>query len=145
MKQERTLSIIKPDGVGKNVIGEVISKFEKGGLRIVAAKMLHLTKIQAEGFYAIHRERPFFKDLVSFMISGPVMVMVLEGDNAINLNREIMGATDPKKAAQGSIRAEYATTIDENIVHGSDSIDTANTEISFFFSNGEICTRTRQK
>ncbi len=143
MVKQRTLSIIKPDGVGSNIMGEVISRFEKQGLRIVAAKMLQLTKGQAEGFYAIHRERPFFNDLVSFMTSGPVMVMVLEGENAINKNREIMGATDPKKAAAGTIRADFAKTIDENVVHGSDGPETAKTEISFFFSNGEICERTR--
>jgi nucleoside-diphosphate kinase len=143
MVKQRTLSIIKPDGVGNNLMGQVITRFEKGGLRIIAAKMMQLTKNQAEGFYAIHRERPFFKDLVSFMSSGPVMVMVLEGENAINKNREIMGATDPAKAAAGTIRADFAKTIDENVVHGSDGPDTAKTEISYFFSNGEICERTR--
>lgn len=143
MATERTLSIIKPDGIGKNVIGEVISKFEKGGLKIVAAKMMHLKDEQAKGFYAVHKERPFFNDLVSFMTSGPVMVMVLEGDNAILKNREIMGATNPADAAKGTIRAEFAQTIDENVVHGSDGPDTAKTEISFFFSPEEICKRTR--
>ena len=140
---ERTLSIIKPDAVGKNVIGEINSRFEKNGLRIIATKMLHLTRQQAEGFYAIHKERPFFKDLVDFMISGPVVVQVLEGENAINLNRELMGATDPKKAAPGTIRADFAQTVDENAVHGSDSPKTAKTEIAFFFSETEICPRTR--
>ena len=144
MVKERTLLIIKPDGVGNNIMGQVISRFEKEGLRIIAAKMLRLTKNQAEGLYSIHRERPFFKDLVSFMISGPIMVMVLEGENAVNKNRDIMGDTDPKKAAAGTIRADFAKTIDENIVHGSDGPDTAKTEISFFFSNGEICERTRK-
>lgn len=143
MTTQRTLSIIKPDAVGKNIMGEVISRFEKKGLCIVAAKMMHLTQDQAEGFYAIHRERPFFKDLVTFMTTGPVMVMVLEGENAINLNREIMGATNPKEAAPGTIRADFATSIDENIVHGSDAPETAKTEIAFFFSNGEVCERTR--
>lgn len=140
---ERTLSIVKPDGIGKNVIGEVISRFEKGNLKVVGAKMLQLSKDQAEGFYAIHRERPFFNDLVSFMVSGPVMVMVLEGENAIAKNREIMGATNPKEAAAGTIRADFATSIDENIVHGSDAPETAKTEISFFFSPEELCKRTR--
>ncbi|ADI38892.1 Nucleoside diphosphate kinase [Waddlia chondrophila 2032/99] len=143
MATERTLSIIKPDGIGKNVVGEVISKLEKGGLKIVAAKMLHLTQEQAQGFYAVHKERPFFNDLVAFMTSGPVMVMVLEGDDAILKNREIMGATNPAEANPGTIRAEFATTIDENVVHGSDSPETAKTEINFFFSPEEICARTR--
>ena len=143
MATERTLSIIKPDGIGKNVVGEVISKLEKGGLKIVAAKMLHLSQEQAQGFYAVHKERPFFNDLVSFMTSGPVMVMALEGDNAIMKNREIMGATNPAEAEQGTIRAEFAETIDENIVHGSDGADTAKAEISFFFSPEEIHQRTR--
>ena len=143
MASERTLSIIKPDGIGKNVIGNVISKFEKGGLKIVAAKMMHLKPEQAQGFYAVHKERPFFNDLVSFMVSGPVMVMVLEGDNAIMKNRDIMGATNPAEATPGTIRADYAQTIDENVVHGSDGPDTAKTEISFFFSPEEICERTR--
>lgn len=143
MRKERTLSIIKPDGVGKNLIGEVVGRFEKAGLRIVAAKMLHLSQEQAEGFYAVHRQRPFFKDLVSFMTTGPVMVMVLEGENAINKNRMIMGATNPKDASAGTIRADFATSIDENMVHGSDGPETAETEIRYFFQNGEICERTR--
>lgn len=143
MVTERTLSIIKPDGIGKNVIGEVISKLEKGGLKIVAAKMMHLREEQAQGFYAVHKERPFFNDLVSFMSSGPVMVMVLEGEGAIMKNREIMGATNPEEASPGTIRADFAKTIDENVVHGSDGPETAKTEISFFFSPEEICERTR--
>ncbi|MBS0002111.1 MAG: nucleoside-diphosphate kinase [Thioalkalivibrio sp.] len=143
MAEERTLSIIKPDAVAKNVIGEIYSRFEKGGLRIVAARMLHLSRDQAEGFYAVHRERPFFNDLVEFMISGPVMVQVLEGENAIARNREIMGATNPKEAAPGTIRADFATSIDENAVHGSDGPDTARTEIAFFFDDAGICPRTR--
>jgi len=143
MVTERTLSIIKPDGIGKNVIGEVISKLEKGGLKIVAAKMMHLREEQAQGFYAVHKERPFFNDLVSFMSSGPVMVMVLEGEGAIMKNREIMGATNPEEASPGTIRADFAKTIDENVVHGSDGAETAATEISFFFSPEEICERTR--
>lgn len=138
---ERTLSIIKPDGLNKNVAGNVINRFEKAGLSIVAAKMLHLTKEQAEGFYAVHKGRPFYNDLVSYMTSGPVLIMVLEGENAINKNREIMGATDPKKAAPGTIRADLAKTIDENVVHGSDAAETAKTEISFFFSPKEIYSR----
>ncbi len=143
MTTERTLSIIKPDAVAKNLIGEIYSRFEKGGLRIVAAKMLHLSREQAEGFYAVHKERPFFKDLVDFMISGPVMVQVLEGENAITVNRDLMGATDPKKAAPGTIRADFAETVDENAVHGSDAPETAKTEIAYFFSTTEICPRTR--
>jgi|ERR1700733_6627808 len=138
---ERTLSIIKPDGISKNVIGNVVNRFEKAGLSIVAAKMLHLTKEQAQGFYAIHKERPFYNDLVSYMTTGPVLVMVLEGENATRKNREIMGATDPKKAAPGTIRADLAKTIDENVVHGSDAPETAKTEISFFFSPNEIYSR----
>jgi nucleoside-diphosphate kinase len=140
---EQTLSIIKPDAVARNVIGEIYSRFEKGGLRIVAARMLHLSREQAEGFYAVHRERPFFKDLVEFMMSGPVMVQVLEGENAIARHREIMGATNPKEAAPGTIRADFATSIDENAVHGSDGPDTARNEIAFFFGDGGICPRTR--
>lgn len=140
---EQTLSIIKPDAVGKNHVGNIIARFEKAGLRIIAAKMLHLNKEQAQAFYAVHKARPFYNDLVSFMITGPVMVMVLEGDNAISKNRDIMGATDPKKAAPGSIRADFATSIDENCVHGSDALETAKTEISFFFKPNEICRRTR--
>jgi nucleoside-diphosphate kinase len=143
MGLEQTLSIIKPDAVGKNHIGEIISKFEKAGLRIVAARMIHLSKDQAQKFYAVHKERPFYNDLVSFMITGPVMVMVLEGDNAILKNRDIMGATDPKKAALGTIRASFASSIDENAVHGSDSAENAKTEIDFFFKPTEVCTRTR--
>lgn len=140
---ERTLSIIKPDAVAKNIIGKIYSRFEEGGLRIVAAKMLHLTQEQAQGFYAVHRERPFFQDLVDFMTSGPVMVQVLEGENAIAKNRDIMGATDPKNAAPGTIRADFAETVDENAVHGSDGADTAATEIAFFFGDGGVCSRTR--
>lgn len=143
MSVERTLSIIKPDAVAKNVIGEIYSRFEKGGLRVVAARMLHLSREQAEGFYAVHKERPFFKDLVDFMVSGPVMVQVLEGENAIARNREIMGATNPKEAAPGTIRADFASSIDENAVHGSDAAETARKEIEFFFRPEEICARTR--
>lgn len=141
MAIERTLSIIKPDAVAKNVIGEIYSRFEKAGLRIVAARMVHLTREQAENFYAVHKERPFFADLVKFMTSGPVMVQVLEGENAIAKNREIMGATDPKKAAPGTIRADLATSIEQNVVHGSDSPETAAREIAFFFSTTEIYPR----
>ena len=143
MSAERTLSIIKPDAVAKNVIGEIYSRFEKAGLRIVAAKMMQLSREKAEGFYAVHKERPFFKDLVDFMVSGPVMVQVLEGDNAINKNREVMGATNPAEAAAGTIRADFASTIDENAVHGSDGPDTAKTEIAYFFSADELCERIR--
>ena len=139
MAQERTLSIIKPDAVGKNHIGDIISRFEKEGLHVVAATMKHLTKQDAEGFYAVHRERPFFKDLVGFMTTGPVLIMALEGENAIIKNREIMGATDPKKAAPGTIRADFADSIDENAVHGSDSPENANTEIAYFFRAGRSC------
>ncbi len=142
---ERTLSIIKPDAVSKNQIGNIIERFEKAGLLIVAARMLHLSKQQAEQFYAVHKERPFYKDLVNFMITGPVLVMVLEGDNAIVKNRDIMGATDPKKAAPGTIRADLASSIDENAVHGSDSPETAKNEIGFFFKSQEISPRTRRK
>ncbi len=137
MKSEQTLSIIKPDAVKKNVIGKIISRFEEAGLRVVAARMTHLSRKDAEGFYAVHRERPFFKDLVEFMISGPVLIQVLEGDNAIAKNRELMGATDPKKAAKGTIRADFADSIDANAVHGSDSPDTARKEIAYFFPNGK--------
>ena len=133
MAVERTLSIIKPDAVKKNVIGQILARFEKAGLRIIAARMSHLSRKEAEGFYAVHRERPFFKDLVDFMISGPVMIQVLEGDNAIAKNRELMGATDPRKAAKGTIRADFADSIDANAVHGSDGPDTARKEIAFFF------------
>jgi nucleoside-diphosphate kinase len=143
MSIERTLSIVKPDGVGRNLIGEVYRRFEQVGLKVVAARMMRLSQTEAEGFYAVHRERPFFKDLVRFMTSGPVMVQVLEGENAIAKNREVMGATDPKKADKGTIRADLATSIDENIVHGSDAVDTAAREISYFFREIEICPRTR--
>ncbi len=143
MAIERTFSIIKPDAVAKNIIGDIYSRFEKNGLKIVAAKMLHLTQAQAEGFYAEHSERGFFKDLISFMISGPVMMQVLEGENAVLKHREIMGATNPKEAAAGTIRADFAASIDENAVHGSDALETAKREIAFFFSDNEICARTR--
>jgi len=143
MALERTFSIVKPDGVEKNLIGEVYRRFEQAGLRIIAAKMLHLSTDQAEGFYAVHRERPFFADLVAYMTSGPVMVQVLEGDDAISRNREIMGATNPADAAQGTIRADFASSIEENVVHGSDGPDTAAVEIACFFTEGEICPRTR--
>ena len=143
MPIERTLSIIKPDGVGRNLIGEVLSRFEKAGLEVVAARMTHLSQKEAEGFYAVHRERPFFKDLVKFMTSGPVLVQVLEGEGAIAKNREVMGATDPKKAAKGTIRADLASSIDENVVHGSDAVDTAAREIAYFFREIEVCPRTR--
>lgn len=143
MALEKTLSIIKPDAVSKNHIGDIIARFEKNGLKIVAARMAHLSQKQAQEFYAVHKERPFYKDLVSFMTTGPVLVMVLEGDNAIIKNRDIMGATDPKKAAPGSIRADFAKSIDENAVHGSDAADTAAKEIAFFFKSEEICPRTR--
>ncbi|HEY8520856.1 MAG TPA: nucleoside-diphosphate kinase [Gammaproteobacteria bacterium] len=142
MAIERTLSIIKPDGVAKNLIGEIYRRFEQSGLQIVAARMMRLRRDQAEGFYAVHRERPFFKDLVEYMISGPVMVQVLEGPDAIQKNRELMGATDPKKAARGTIRADFAESIEQNVVHGSDGPETAKTEIAFFFSEAEICPRT---
>jgi nucleoside-diphosphate kinase len=143
MALERTLSIVKPDGVEKDLIGEVYRRFEKAGLRIVAGRMQRLSQAQAEAFYAVHRERPFYKDLVHYMTSGPVMVQVLEGENAIQRNRDIMGATDPKKAAPGTIRADLATSIEQNIVHGSDAADTAAREIRFFFSDSEICERPR--
>ena len=143
MALERTLSIVKPDGVEKNLIGEVYRRFEHAGLSIVAARMMHLTRSQAEGFYAVHRERPFFNDLCAYMTSGPVVVQVLEGDNAVARNREIMGATDPKKAAPGTIRADLAKSIEENVVHGSDSPENAAREIAYFFSDTEICPRTR--
>jgi nucleoside-diphosphate kinase len=143
MAVERTFSIVKPDGVQKNLIGEVYRRFEQAGLRIIAAKMLHLTKEQAEGFYAVHKERPFYADLVAYMTSGPVVVQVLEGENAIATNREIMGATNPADANPGTIRADYASSIEENVVHGSDGADTAAAEIQYFFSEGEICPRTR--
>ena len=143
MTVERTLSIVKPDGVAKNLIGEVYRRFEKAGLNIVAAKMLKLRQDQAEGFYAVHKARPFYADLVRYMSSGPVMVQVLEGENAIKANRDIMGATNPKQAAPGTIRADFAASIEENVVHGSDGPETAKTEISFFFSEAELCPRTR--
>lgn len=139
----RTLSIIKPDAVAKNLIGEIYRRFEKSGLRIIGAKMLHLSSEQAGEFYAVHKGRPFYNDLVTFMTSGPVMVQVLEGENAIAKNREVMGATNPQEAAPGTIRADYAVTVDENSVHGSDSNDTAKTEIEYFFSPEELCERTR--
>ena len=138
---ERTLSILKPDAVTKNVIGQIISRFEDAGLRMVAAKMIHLTKYQAEDFYAVHKARPFFNDLVKFMISGPVLVQVLEGENAILKNRDIMGATNPKEALPGTIRADFAASIDENAVHGSDAVDTAQAEIAFFFKPEDIFSR----
>jgi nucleoside-diphosphate kinase len=141
MPVERTLSIIKPDAVERNVIGEIYTRFERAGLKIVAAKMTWLARPDAEGFYAVHRERPFFKDLVEFMTSGPVMIQVLEGDDAIAKNRDLMGATDPKKAAPGTIRADFAQSIDANAVHGSDSPETAETEIEFFFPLQEIHSR----
>ena len=143
MAVERTLSIVKPDGVAKNLIGEVYRRFEKGGLKIVAAKMLKLRQDQAEGFYAVHKARPFYADLVRYMTSGPVMVQVLEGENAIKANRDIMGATNPKQAAPGTIRADFAASIEENVVHGSDGPETAKIEIAFFFSEAELCPRTR--
>jgi nucleoside-diphosphate kinase len=139
MAVERTLSIIKPDAVAKTIIGKIYSIFESAGLKIVAAKMLHLTREQAEGFYAVHKERPFFNDLVTFMVSGPVVVQVLEGENAISQNREIMGATNPKEAKPGTIRAEFADSIDANAVHGSDAKETAIQEISYFFTPEELC------
>jgi nucleoside-diphosphate kinase len=143
MTIERTLSIIKPDGVAKNIMGKIYSRFEKAGLQIIAAKMLHLSKEQAGVFYAVHKERPFYGELIEFMTSGPVMVQVLEGENAISKNREVMGATNPKEAAAGTIRADFAETVDENVVHGSDGPDTARAEIAFFFQDNEICPRTR--
>ncbi|HXV40133.1 MAG TPA: nucleoside-diphosphate kinase [Steroidobacteraceae bacterium] len=143
MALERTLSIVKPDGVARNLIGDVYRRFESAGLCIVAARMLHLSKGQAEGFYAVHRERPFFRDLCAYMTSGPVMVQVLEGESAVARNREIMGATDPKKAAPGTIRADLASSIEENVVHGSDSAENAAREIAFFFADIALCPRTR--
>ncbi len=143
MAIERTISIIKPDAIAKNVIGEIYSRFEKGGLTIIAAKMKHLSKADAEGFYAVHKERPFFGELVEFMTSGPVMIQVLEGENAVAKNRELMGATNPAEAEAGTIRADFAQSIDENAVHGSDSTENAKIEIDFFFSEDEICPRTR--
>ncbi|MFZ0488454.1 MAG: nucleoside-diphosphate kinase [Arenicellales bacterium] len=143
MSVERTLSIIKPEAVARNIIGEIYKRFEQAGLRIVAARMMHLTEDQAKHFYEVHKERPFYNDLVSYMQSGPVMVQVLEGENAIARNREIMGATNPAEAAEGTIRADFAESVEENAVHGSDGADTARTEIAFFFSDDEICPRTR--
>jgi nucleoside-diphosphate kinase len=143
MALERTFSIVKPDAVAKNHIGEIYARFEKAGLRVIAAKMLHLTQAQAEGFYAVHRTRPFFHDLVKFMVSGPVMVQVLEGENAVLKNREIMGATNPRDAAPGTIRADFASSVEENAVHGSDGPDTARAEIAYFFPDIAICPRTR--
>lgn len=141
MALERTLSIIKPDAVKKNVIGKILARFEAAGLRVIAARMMHLSRAEAEGFYAVHRERPFFRDLVDFMISGPVMVQVLEGDNAIARNRDLMGATDPRKAEKGTIRADFAASIDANAVHGSDAPDTARVEIAYFFPACEVFSR----
>ena len=143
MSKELTLSIIKPDGVQKNLIGEIYNRFEKFGLEIRASKMIHLSKEQAEGFYAVHKERPFYDDLVEYMTSGPVQIQVLFGDYAIEANRAIMGATNPAEAEAGSIRADFADSIEENIVHGSDGPETAAQEIAFFFSEDEICNRTR--
>ena len=143
MAVERTISIIKPDAVAKNVIGQIYARFEKAGLKIVAAKMMHMSKDQAGQFYAVHKERPFFGELVSYMTSGPIMVQVLEGDSAIAKNREVMGATNPKNAAPGTIRADFANDITENAVHGSDGPDTAKAEIAFFFKDTELCPRTR--
>ncbi len=142
MLVEQTLSIIKPDAVAKNVIGQIYTRFENAGLKIVAAKMLHLTKQEAEDFYSVHRQRPFFKDLVKFMIQGPVMIQVLRGENAISKNRQLMGDTDPKKAAPGTIRADFADSIDANAVHGSDSTANAEQEINFFFKTEDICALT---
>jgi nucleoside-diphosphate kinase len=141
MALERTLSIIKPDAVAKNVIGQILARFEAGGLKLVAARMMHLSRAEAEAFYGVHRERPFFKDLVDFMVSGPIMVQVLEGDSAIAKNRELMGATDPKKAAPGTIRADFADSIDANAVHGSDAPETARNEVAFFFPSMNIHSR----
>lgn len=143
MATERTLSIIKPDAVAKNVIGEIYSRFEKADLRIVAARMIHLSQEQAEGFYGEHKERPFFADLVSFMTSGPVMIQVLEGEDAVIKNRDLMGATNPAQADAGTIRADFAQSIDENAVHGSDSAESAAREVAFFFTEDQLCSRTR--
>jgi len=141
MAVERTLSIIKPDAVAKNVIGEIYARFEKAGLKVVAAKMAHLSRSDAEGFYAVHKGRPFFNDLVTFMISGPVMIQVLEGESAIQKNRDLMGATDPKKAEKGTIRADFAQSIDANAVHGSDAPETAKVEIAYFFASSNVYSR----
>jgi nucleoside-diphosphate kinase len=143
MSAEQTLSIIKPDGVEKNLIGEIVGRFEKAGIQIVAAKMMHLSQANAEEFYAVHKERPFFADLVKYMTSGPVVVQVLEGEDAINTNRKIMGATNPTDADPGTIRADFAASIEENVVHGSDGPDTAAAEIAFFFADGGLCPRSR--
>ncbi len=143
MAIERTLSILKPDAIGKNKIGAIIARIEDAKLQVIAARMKHLTLGEAEGFYAVHRERPFFKDLVNFMTSGPVLVMALEGDNAVQVYRDVMGATNPKDAAPGTIRAEFADSIDENAAHGSDSVENAKNEISYFFRVTELCPRTR--
>lgn len=143
MAIERTISIIKPDGIEKNLMGEICRRFEQNGLQIIAARMMHLSKEQAEQFYAVHKDRPFYNDLVAYMTSGPVVVQVLEGENAVNANRDIMGATDPADAAPGSIRADFAVSIEENVVHGSDAPETAAQEISFFFAANEIYPRTR--
>jgi nucleoside-diphosphate kinase len=141
MAIERTLSIIKPDAVAKNVIGQIYSRFESAGLKVVAARMLHLSRAEAEGFYAVHKERPFFKDLVDFMVSGPVMVQALEGEGAVLKNRDLMGATDPKKAAPGTIRADFADSIDANAVHGSDSVENAAVEVAYFFPSLNVYSR----
>lgn len=143
MALERTLSIIKPDAVGKNHIGAILDRFENAGLRVIAARMLHLRREQAEAFYAVHRERPFYRDLVDFMVSGPILVQVLEGEGAIARNREVMGATNPKEAEKGTIRADFASNIEENAVHGSDAPETAEREIGFFFADADLCPRTR--
>jgi nucleoside-diphosphate kinase len=143
MAVERTLSIVKPDGVSRNLIGDVYARFERAGLRIIGARMMHLTRSEAEGFYAVHRERPFFRDLCAYMTSGPVMVQVLEGESAVARHREVMGATDPKKAAPGTIRADLAASIEENVVHGSDSAENAAREIAYFFAETALCARTR--
>lgn len=143
MAIERTISIIKPDAIGENVIGKIYSRFEKAGLQIIAARMMHLSEEQAGAFYEVHKERPFYGELIAFMTSGPVMVQVLEGEDAINKNREVMGATNPKEAAAGTIRADFAESIDENAVHGSDAAETAAREIDFFFKAEELCPRTR--
>lgn len=143
MAVERTLSIIKPDAVAKSVIGKILARFEQAGLQVVATRMVHLSDEQAGGFYAEHKDRPFYQDLVAFMTSGPVVVSVLEGENAVALNRELMGATNPKEAAEGTIRADFAETIDENAVHGSDSVASAEREVAYFFEGSEICSRTR--
>ena len=141
MAVEHTLSIIKPDAVAKNVIGQIYSRFEQAGLKIIAARMMQMSRADAEGFYAVHKSRPFFKDLVDFMTSGPVIIQVLEGDNAIQKNRDLMGATDPKKAAKGTIRADFADSIDANAAHGSDSAENAAVEIAYFFASLDICAR----